>query len=158
MRLVILVLFLASGTLAFSQSNAPVIASSGKAEDKQAVAQPSPDCTSLAPDAKMSSPAPILPKTRFIWNGSGATDGFQYKLRAPWSSNGAKASAELFARNEPPKLQMPLSRWPGAQAEPIPTQWPPAKLEPIPTQWPNLKMLRVTGQNSAAPSQQNQTK
>jgi len=160
MRVVILVLFLSSGTMAFSQSNAPHLTGSGNAEDKQAITQPSPDSTNLAPGAKRWSLAPMatLPKARFIWNGSEATSGSQNQRRAPWSSAGSPTSAALFARNEYPKLPMPLSPWPGAQAEPIPTQWPPAKLEPIPTQWPNLKMLRVTGQNSAPPAQQNQTK
>ena len=49
-----------------------------------------------------------------------------------------------MAQTESPAAPLPLSSWPNAKVEPIPTRWPHAIVEAIPTRWLNDKLLPIT--------------
>ncbi len=49
-----------------------------------------------------------------------------------------------MAQTDSPVAQLPLSSWPNAKVEPIPTQWPNVMVESIPTRWLNDKLLPIT--------------
>ncbi len=140
MRLAILALFLCAGPMAICQSTAPAPANSEK--QKQPVAQPWMDFGKLPPHW-LTKPMPVQSDQDVSRGWNDPQRDWKINPLQPLPQSGEQFGKMLIAQKDGPDPQLPLSSWPNAKVEPIPTQWPNAIVEAIPTQWPNFKLLPI---------------